>query len=433
MKQTLQTIVGILFLSLIANARLINVFITPHLESKAQKIQIVEEIGKLALKGIDPGDTLNLYCGETMSPIARLSVPSHKAYQNNWEERLKSMLGEYKKFKSWVVRPPVIEGKPLSLDIPRIFHFAAANAKAEEVDGAILLIGSPIFTKASEIASSMEDGYYPSDGNLSATSRESIYGLRDAVGRLKDIEIHWACLEMPYRDADHELVVERWWSLYSSRQGAVLRSCEESLSNVTSYLTDRNSTRVVSDDMPNSDARVGMHQVQARTLLPVGENQDSALHFLQTDNVESRPLSATLVKGCRIGIRWQGKHDLDLFVRPTSSAKELYFGHNRSEKGRHIKDFISEPSGVDTYEVVELEGAVDLSELQISVNTYRGQKSVEEIVGSVRMEINGRVYSKPFRLAASEGNKGTDKAGNRSSSIFWAVVDPLELTGGESR
>ena len=433
MKTLLHIISNILLLALVAQARTVNVFITPHLSSKTQKIEVVEEIGKLALKGIDPGDSLNIYCGETMAPVARLSVPGHRAYQNNWEERLKAMLPEYMKFKAWVVSPPKIEGKPLSLDIPRIFRFVADDLKSGKEGIAMLLIGSPIYSKSSELASSMEDCYYPSDGNLAATSRESIYGLADASDRLKGVEVHWSCLANPFRDMDHERAVERWWSLYAAHQGAVLRSSEESLVTVAACLLEKNSERMVSNDKPDLTSRVSMNQIGVRVRLPEGENSDSSLNFLQTADIETQPYPTTLVKGCRIGIRWQGKHDLDLFVRPAPNAEELFFGHNRSEKGRHLKDILTEPVGADAYELVELDGAVNLSELQVAINTYRGIEDAGDISGSVRIEINGKVYSKPFTLPASNGNKGADRGTERKASKFWTLIDPLELTGAKRR
>jgi hypothetical protein len=125
----------------------------------------------------------------------------------------------------------------------------------------------------------------------------------------------------------------------------------------------------------------------------------------------------------KIGIRWKGNIDLDLYARPRPGAERLYFEKVRSAVGYYFKDHRSSPER--EYEFIEFERPVDISEVQTEINFFEGNAPGGP-EGEIRIEFEGRIYSGHFRIPADHGNEGRE--GNRQNS-FWSPIDVPSILG----
>ena len=77
------------------------------------------------------------------------------------------------------------------------------------------------------------------------------------------------------------------------------------------------------------------------------------------------------------------------------------------------------------YEFIEFEKPVDVFRVDASINFYAGNIP-NPPTGEVRLEFEGRIYSAPFALVATRGNKGRAGSGQRD---FWVRLDVLNILG----
>jgi hypothetical protein len=128
-----------------------------------------------------------------------------------------------------------------------------------------------------------------------------------------------------------------------------------------------------------------------------------------------------LVGKMKIGIRWKNSIDLDLYAAPVHGAETLYFEHPRSPEGYYYKDHRSSPGR--EYEFVEFDTPVDARKIEASVNFYEGS-SPGGTGGEVRIEFDGRIYSAPFSIRASTGNRGRT---GRAQADFWTRIPVQQI------
>ena len=125
----------------------------------------------------------------------------------------------------------------------------------------------------------------------------------------------------------------------------------------------------------------------------------------------------------KIGIRWKGDIDLDLYAAANRDAETLFFEHTRAAEGYYFKDHRSSPDR--EYEFIEFESPVDVYRVQADVNYYKGDLP-DGPGGEVRIEFEGRIYSGHFSIEAAHGNKG--RAGS-SQARYWAHIDVPAILG----
>jgi hypothetical protein len=128
------------------------------------------------------------------------------------------------------------------------------------------------------------------------------------------------------------------------------------------------------------------------------------------------PPSST-VGPMKIGIRWQGNIDLDLYARPQKDGETLYFQHNRSDAGYYYKDHRSSPDR--EFEFIEFQEPVDVWKVESSINFYKGSAPMGP-TGEIRVEFEGRIYSGRFSIEGHHGNQGR---GGDEQSTYWAPID----------
>jgi len=126
-----------------------------------------------------------------------------------------------------------------------------------------------------------------------------------------------------------------------------------------------------------------------------------------------------------IGLRWttdrNNGQDLDLHVRPHLLGKEeLSFRNTKTAVGIHYKDFKTNPSANQGYEVVELLAPVSPESVEVWVNAYSG-KDPEGFSGEVRLFYAGALRVFPFKVPAKSGNQGADVI-RRTTSPNWTEI-----------
>jgi hypothetical protein len=124
----------------------------------------------------------------------------------------------------------------------------------------------------------------------------------------------------------------------------------------------------------------------------------------------------TMVGPMKIGIRWRNNIDLDLYATPRNGAQTLYFERSRSPEGYYYKDHRSSPGR--EYEFIEFETPVDVRQVEAHINFYGGS-APGGARGEARVEFDGRIYSAPFSIPASRGNRG--RSGHQQQD-FWFEI-----------
>lgn len=439
-----------------ANAEQTIVAISPTLPDLATKNDIYKSVLTAALSDIAPGDSIQILDGWEVKSVATLTVPSHRAYARDPKARAKAMQPAVQAFSQWLTAESAARTKlPANgLRVPAIFEFCATHADLATTKGRLVLVGSTIYDDPSEPAFSMKDGYYPSDAHLAVARQESVFGLKDAANRLEGVVVHWASVGAQYQDDGNRAAVERWWSLYCQTQGCILASCDNTPATVFQRLKAGSRAPIVRASV-ETENKLEMRHAPIRIRVPASTQSpqpvDSStpaapelpasaapaatqstaapdINFMLRQDVTQQPLEAQIVENCRIGIRWPGDCDIDLYVRPTPSSDELFYGHQRTREGIHVKDWLTSPD-VDNngFETVELRGRVDLSKLAIGVNFYAGKLQRGGVNGQIRIETGGKVFQSDFHLRTSTGNGGRDKA-QRANSPYWVILDPLAIT-----
>lgn len=440
----------------VMNAEQTVIAISPALPDLATKNVVYKSILTAALSDIAPGDSIQILDGWDVKSVATLTVPSHQAYARDPKARAKAMQQSVQAFSQWLTTESAARTTiPANgLRVPAIFEFCATHADLATAKGRLVLIGSTIYDDPSEPAFSMKDGYYPSDAHLATTRQESVFGLKDATNRLEGVIVHWASVGAQYQDDGNRSAVERWWTLYCQTQGCILASCDNAAATVFQRFKNGSRTPFMRASL-ETDGKLEMRHAPIRirvpgitqTPQPVDSTTPAApdlpalaaapaaqpsagpdINFMLRQDINQQPLEAQVVENCRIGIRWPGDCDIDLYVRPTPGSEELFYGHQRTREGIHVKDWLTSPD-VDNngFETVELRGRVDLSKLTLGVNFYAGKPQRGGVNGQIRIETGGKVFQSDFHVRASTGNGGQDKA-RRASSTYWVILDPLVIT-----
>jgi hypothetical protein len=301
--------------------------------------------------------------------------------------------------------------------VPQFCDFLAHTLGANKAPAAVLLIGSPLYQDQKEPDFSMVDGYFPSDGHLLATRQESIFGLSGDLDSAQPFVVHWVYFGDPWVNDLHKEKVGRFWSLYLERRGGQLATfCGDiptvsqgfckgagvSQKQVRHWAVDPNQTKV---EMLRMGREVELGDwIQRDSVLETGQRPPSMM-----------------VGRMKIGIRWKNNIDLDLYATPRPEAETLFFQHPRSSEGYYYKDHRSSPGR--EYEFIEFDSPVDAREVEAFVNFYKGS-CPNGPRGEVRIEFDGKIYSAPFAIAASEGNRGRSE---ESQQQFWTRLPVQQI------
>lgn len=392
--------------------------LTPYFETAA-KDDVYRRIVGMILEELPQKSSLTIYDAYNLTNVMRVEIPDSRAFQSGKTRanQFRDQIGRLKQFLAAEHTRPTAQ--KLNFDrairLPQFLDFLSENVGSSEPVN-VIVIGSPLYVDHKEPGFSMMDGYFPSDGHLMANRDESVFGLKSRDEALKNFTVHFGYLGDPWVSAIHRDKIARFWTLYVEGQGGRLATFCGDLATLFDSALKGGAARSVAVELDRSQTKVEM----LRITRDVG-----AADWITRDTI-SGPKPAppkNHIGPMKIGIRWKGDIDLDLYASANRDAQTLFFENTRVAEGYYFKDHRSSPDR--EYEFIEFESPVDVYRVQADINFYKGAAS-DGPTGEVRIEFEGRIYSGQFNIAAERGNKG--RSGS-SQGRYWAHIDVPAILG----
>lgn len=389
--------------------------VSPFLD-KGIKDEVYRAIVRLVVEELPLGTSLWIYDAYNLRTITQVEIPNVRAFQSSKTRanQFSRPIGELKEFLAREHEKPVAPRLTLNeaVRFPQLMDFIASNLFTGQGAGPItvLVLGNPLYMDPKEPGFSMVDGYFPSDAHLTATRDKSVYGLESRGKALENIAVHFGYFGDPWVSEVHREKISRFWTLYLQGQGAQLVTFTGDLPTV--FAATRNPLRT---DTPSR------HQIDsAQTKLEMLRitRDVGVADWITREDLDGATTPPSRTFGpMKIGIRWKGEIDLDLYARGARDSEMLFFEHTRSVEGYYFKDHRSSPDR--EYEFIEFESPVDVWKAEARINYYEG-RSRSSPKGEIRIEFDGRIYTGEFEISAREGNEG--RTGSRQRD-FWSQVD----------
>ncbi len=394
--------------------------LSPFLD-KAAKNEVYRQIVRLVIQDLPLNSSLAVYDAYHLSTVAAIRVPDVHAFESSRTRvnQFKDALMATRRFLA--EDHPAAEVAGMKFDqavrLPQFLRFIGDNRVETNEPVVVIVLGSPLYLDEKETSFSMVDGYFPSDGHLLAGRERSVYGVKGSEHALQGVDVYFGYFGDPWINDLQREKVGRFWSLYVRMQGGRLATFSGDLPTVLQ------AARLGAEPAGNQDAPFAVDPAQTKIEMVRVSREIDQTEWITGDlpaDVQTRPPSMT-VGPMKIGIRWKGNIDLDIYARPTAGAETLFFQHTRSEAGYYYKDHRSSPDR--EYEFVEFLSPVDISKVEAAVNFYQGQVPTGPS-GEVRVEFDGRIYSGHFSIESRHGNQGR---GGDDQSAYWATIDIPKL------
>jgi len=414
--------------------------------SKNSREKALEQVLGLLLKDTGPGDRLDVYDASSFQRIGSVELPANQMYSNT-RVKLKAVESEIVAIKQFLMEGgDRIEGSP-SMRLPQFLRFLAEQGPGNPSSPRclqVVVVGDLLYDDPREPGFSMTDSW-PSDAHLSATEDLSVFSAMNAQTGLAGADLLLADFgETEFLNELHANRCKRFWRLFAHEFGIDSVSFQADLGGggvspspvreevdpkETRLLMYRANPRAVetdhswiTDESSSSNSNVPMHG----TVNPVDATESGLSP--QIENIAPSPL--------KLGIRWsnEAEADLDVYVRDPGTGKEIYYESMPGEAGgaEFYKDYSNGGQlARNGFEAVHLPEVADPGEVEVWVNLYRAKPSVGEVKGELRMVHGGRSLSRSFVLpAASGGDRGKHRDGDRASSPCWIKINLAELLAG---
>ncbi|HTH48375.1 MAG TPA: hypothetical protein VMB21_12760 [Candidatus Limnocylindria bacterium] len=391
--------------------------LSPFLD-KSVKDDVYRRIVGFVLEDMPLGSSLAIYDAYQLQTVMQLEVPKVQAFRSS-KTRANQFKEPINKLKGFLAAEhPHPEAAKLdftqAIRFPQFMDFVGENLAPTDQPVAVIVLGSPLYLDHKEPGFSMMDGYFPSDGHLQVARDRSVFGLKDRAGALANLTVHWGYFGDPWVSAVHQEKINRFWSLYLKGQGARLATFCGDLPTVFDAVrpgaVQVAETRGQRFELDPTQTKLEMLRITRDVGVADWITRDTV------HNAAQRAPSVT-VGPMKIGIRWQGNLDLDLYATPSRDAEMLFFEHTRSPEGYYFKDHRSSPQR--EYEFIEFEAPVDVEQVDARINFFKGE-APDGVGGEVRVEFDGRIYTGHFTLDATHGNEG--RTGSHQKP-YWVRLD----------
>ena len=395
---------------------------------KAQTQSQVKAVINYLLENAKPGDKIRFYDAYNLKSLETFQVPNNKGYTN---PRAKLMVNKdaVKKLLQFAEKAqrPQGEGQPSvigAIRAPEFLRFLGENVSINRPTN-LILMGSQKYDDPSQKGFSMARGHVPGDGHLQVSVGQSPFGMSGNPELLKNIRVHWGFPGSDRPQDNSQYFIKRFWTLFIERQGGQLVTFTGDLPTLF--------------DRVRSGARAPKHDYVLTSTTKLEMILYRPNEVKEQVSIYERPLSATPVsltvvkkaQRVEIGISWDcAQCDLDLYAQPHPKAEILYFEYTQSREGKYWKDFRVSPSSSNSYETVSFHKPVDVSQLFLAINFFKGKVS-KSVDGEIRVAIGNRTYAKKFQLKANKGNKASGiestLKNRKAANVNWLIIDPMQV------
>ncbi len=400
--------------------------LSPYLD-RGVKDEVFRKIAGFVLEGMPVGSSLGIYDAYELRTVATLTIPNAKAFRSG-RTRINQFREELNHLKRFLAVEPSEtnrwERPPAgSVRLPQFLDFIADTPEDPGLSLVILVLGSPLYVDPREPSCSMVEGYFPSDGHLRASRDRSVFGVRDGNQPMTDAALLLGYFGDPWISELHRERVQRFWSLYAAGRGCPVGVFSADLPTVFAALLRSGAA---------SEAGASRFQIgsSATKVEMIRITRDMGVaHWITRESLPGNPPPppGSPIGPMKIGIRWTGDIDLDLYAASKPGSDTLFFEHPRSPEGYYFKDHRSSPDR--EYEFIEFESPVDARRVNARINFFAGSGD-RGPVGEVRIEFEGRIYAAPFAITAHRGNQGRE---GRSQTPCWSDIDVPSILGLRDR
>ena len=397
--------------------------LSPFLE-KGVKDDVFRKVAGFVLEGMPVGSSLGIYDAYRLQTVATVTIPEAKVFRSGRTRanQFKDELNRLKRFLADGTAETDSNGLPPGaavVRLPQFLDFISDNLRPSPLPLVVLVLGCPLYVDPKEPGYSMVDGYFPSDGHLLAGRDQTVFGIREREYGMSNSVVHLGYFGDPWMSDVHRERIARFWSLYAARRGSRLGTLTADLPTVFAALGNGMETA------PSAPAYTPLDPSQTKIEMIRITRDPGVADWITRDTLPDHPQPPPVSERgpMRIGIRWTGAIDLDLYASPGPGAETLFFEHPQSPEGNYFKDHRSSP--LREYEFIEFSSPVDVRRVEARINYFAGTTRSGPS-GEVRIEFGGRIYSGPFTLAARHGNEGRE---GKSQAAHWAVIDVPAILG----
>lgn len=459
------------------------VFVLPQaLNEKTQKESYTAFLS--VLSEADVGDVIHVLSGQRGERVTYVEVPKQKG-----RARLRRTGREIRKLEKYLEQTRSTHQESAEqLGIPRLLKTIGSLPRSGAGETRCYFLGSPFHQEKRDQRWSWGGGVVPNDAFITYPSAESLYGTADLRKSLTNVTIHFSYVrEERFLSFREQRATERFLALYFDELGVRLATFSASrtvpLERMLKGISDRvqpnaKLDRTVKDlhmvryageepkeeapsapppPRPVPDPKPTPKEEAPETPQPLPEPTSKPKKTSQPEepkkkaSVEEKAIEETAQELAppprgfvRIAVFWCTQEsqpiDVDLYVKAHPKAKELYFGLQETEEGRHMRDVVESQEGIHptrwnaTAEVVEVKEAA-LGELSCFVHLYSKQHLNSPVKGLVRLVAQGRSVDVPFSVVRREGGDDLpERSGPEWQKIdllaAWEKTSPEKAIGG---
>lgn len=388
--------------------------------SKQDKDLVFKAVLQFLLEELEDGKQIQVYDAWNLEPIAACKIPEGKIFKRNPRarfERLRTSLGKIKKF--FVQQSITNVAMTGAINVPEFLELAGRQMRSDVHPMEIIIIGSPFYVNLNEPSFNTKDAY-PSDAHLYADTQQTVFSVADKREVLNFVWVHYGLVNASFINSHHKNRLARFWSLFVYEQNGTLCTFATDIGLAFERAAMGVKEPFMSARINSEDQKVEMRQVVKRSV-PNWMRTNSKVQA-STSLVNTVPNNQII----HIGIMWDSNQcDFDLWVKPTESSRDLFFGRRVTPEGKYFHDYRNPNSSLD-YEHVELKRGVDIRRVKAWVNFFRGRTTNPE--GKIRIKIGNRVYHSSFKIESKEGSGG-DGYLNRSNHPSWIEIDIAKIIG----
>ena len=197
-----------------------------------QREELFKQSMDLLLNRAQPGDQIEFLAAPQGNLLAAVVVPAGTSRARANSREYAAKFGTLKEF---LAKPATSESRMAAqLRLPQLLDEIARAHRPQE-NLTLIVIGSPLYLASNEreAAFDMEKGLTPSDGMITASVNESIFGTLERKAQLQNTTIHWLTPSDDWAVGEmHQRAVTRFWTLFASEEGAVLSSFSSDIARV---------------------------------------------------------------------------------------------------------------------------------------------------------------------------------------------------------